>query len=67
MLQRSGDFGEPHFQGTGFLARRGCTGEVVIADNGSTNRSQAIAAANGARVVHVVLVCAHRATGWSAW
>jgi glycosyltransferase involved in cell wall biosynthesis len=36
-----------------FLARSGCTGEVVIADNGSTDRSQAIAAANGARVVHV--------------
>jgi glycosyltransferase involved in cell wall biosynthesis len=31
-----------------FLARSGCTGEVVIADNGSTDRSQAIAAANGA-------------------
>src|SRR5438034_3877662 len=36
-----------------FLARSGCPGEVVIADNGSTDRSQAIAAANGARVVHV--------------
>src|SRR6267378_7884160 len=36
-----------------FLARSGCTGEVVIADNGSTDRSPAIAAANGARVVHV--------------
>jgi glycosyltransferase involved in cell wall biosynthesis len=36
-----------------FLSRSGCTGEVVIADNGSTDRSQAIAAANGARVVHV--------------
>jgi glycosyltransferase involved in cell wall biosynthesis len=36
-----------------FFARSGCTGEVVIADNGSTDRSQAIAAANGARVVHV--------------
>ena len=36
-----------------FLARSGCTGEVVIADNGSTDGSQAIAAANGARVVHV--------------
>jgi glycosyltransferase involved in cell wall biosynthesis len=33
--------------------RSGCTGEVVIADNGSTDGSQAIAAANGARVVHV--------------
>jgi glycosyltransferase involved in cell wall biosynthesis len=36
-----------------FLARCACTGEVVIADNGSTDGSQAIAAANGARVVHV--------------
>jgi glycosyltransferase involved in cell wall biosynthesis len=36
-----------------FLARSGCTGEVVIADNGSTDGSQAIAAANGARVVHI--------------
>jgi glycosyltransferase involved in cell wall biosynthesis len=36
-----------------FLARSGCTGEVVIADNGSTDGSQAIAAANGARVIHV--------------
>jgi len=36
-----------------FLAGSGCTGEVVVADNGSTDGSQAIAAANGARVVHV--------------
>ena len=36
-----------------FLARSGCTGEVVIADNGSTDGSEAIAEANGARVVHV--------------
>jgi len=36
-----------------FLARGGVNGEVVIADNGSTDGSQALAAANGARVVHV--------------
>src|SRR6266566_4512654 len=36
-----------------FLARSGCTGEVVVADNGSTDGSQTIAAANGARVVSV--------------
>jgi glycosyltransferase involved in cell wall biosynthesis len=36
-----------------FLSRSGCTGEVIIADNGSTDGSQAIAEANGARVVHV--------------
>ena len=36
-----------------FLARSGCTGEVVVADNGSTDGSQTIAAANGARVVHI--------------
>jgi glycosyltransferase involved in cell wall biosynthesis len=36
-----------------FLVHNGGTGEVVIADNGSTDGSQAIAAANGARVVHV--------------
>jgi len=36
----------------GYLARAGVAGEVVIADNGSTDGSQAIAAAHGARVVH---------------
>ena len=33
-----------------YLARSGIAGEVVIADNGSTDGSQAIAAAAGARV-----------------
>jgi hypothetical protein len=37
----------------GFLARSGVAGEVLIADNGSTDGSQAIAAALGARVVPV--------------
>lgn len=37
----------------GFLARSGIEGEVVIADNGSTDGSQAIAASQGARVVAV--------------
>jgi glycosyltransferase involved in cell wall biosynthesis len=36
-----------------FLTRTGCHGEVVVADNGSTDGSQAIAEANGARVVTV--------------
>ncbi len=36
-----------------FLARSGVNGEVVIADNGSTDGSQALAEANGARVIHV--------------
>ncbi len=36
-----------------FLIRASIVGEVVIADNGSTDGSQAIAAANGARVVPV--------------
>ncbi len=36
-----------------FLARSGISGEVVIADNGSTDGSQAIARASGARVVEV--------------
>ena len=36
-----------------FLHRAGIRGEVVIADNGSTDGSQAIARANGARVVDV--------------
>jgi glycosyltransferase involved in cell wall biosynthesis len=36
-----------------FLARSGVEGEVVIADNGSTDGSQAIGLANGARVIHV--------------
>ncbi|WP_207633007.1 glycosyltransferase family 2 protein [Devosia aurantiaca] len=35
-----------------FLARTGISGEVLIADNGSTDGSQAIATAHGARVVH---------------
>ena len=37
----------------GYLARSGVAGEVVIADNGSTDGSQAIAEAAGARVVPV--------------
>ena len=37
----------------GFLARSGVTGEVVIADNGSTDGSQALAEASGARVVAI--------------
>jgi glycosyltransferase involved in cell wall biosynthesis len=37
----------------GYLARAGVAGEVVIADNGSTDGSQAIAEAAGARVVSV--------------
>ena len=36
-----------------FLASKGIDGEVVIADNGSTDGSQAIAVGAGARVVHV--------------
>jgi len=34
------------------IARSGLTGEVVICDNGSTDRSVEVAAAAGARVVH---------------
>ena len=37
----------------GYLARSGVAGEVLIADNGSTDGSQAIATAGGARVVAV--------------
>ena len=37
----------------GFLERSGIAGEVLIADNGSTDGSQAIATAAGARVVPV--------------
>src|SRR5258708_34001335 len=36
-----------------FLLRTGIAGEVLIADNGSTDGSQAIAAAHGARVVDI--------------
>jgi glycosyltransferase involved in cell wall biosynthesis len=36
-----------------FLARSGISGEVLIADNGSTDGSQVIAEQHGARVVHV--------------
>ena len=35
-----------------YLTRSGVVGEVVIADNGSTDGSQAIAQAGGARLVH---------------
>jgi glycosyltransferase involved in cell wall biosynthesis len=37
----------------GYLARSGVNGEVIIADNGSTDGSQDIARAHGARVVDV--------------
>ncbi|SFZ86163.1 Glycosyltransferase involved in cell wall bisynthesis [Devosia enhydra] len=37
----------------GYLARSGVSGEVLIADNGSTDGSQEIARAHGARVVDV--------------
>jgi len=36
-----------------YLSRSGIAGEVVIADNGSTDGSQAIAVAHGARVVAI--------------
>jgi len=36
-----------------FLARSGVRGEVVVADNGSTDGSQAIATSGGARVVDI--------------
>jgi glycosyltransferase involved in cell wall biosynthesis len=36
-----------------FLSRTGIAGEIVIADNGSTDGSQAIAEAHGARVVSI--------------
>lgn len=36
-----------------FLARSGMRGEIVVADNGSSDGSREIAAANGARVVEV--------------
>jgi hypothetical protein len=36
-----------------FLVRRGITGEVLVADNGSTDGSQALAESLGARVVSV--------------
>lgn len=37
----------------GYLARSGIRGEVLIADNGSTDGSQSIARTNGARVVAI--------------
>ncbi|MCS6994536.1 MAG: glycosyltransferase family 2 protein [Anaerolineales bacterium] len=37
----------------GFLARHNISGEVVVADNGSTDRSIEIAQSLGARVVHI--------------
>ncbi len=36
-----------------FLERNGINGEIIVADNGSTDRSAEIAASMGARVVHV--------------
>jgi glycosyltransferase involved in cell wall biosynthesis len=36
-----------------YLARSGVAGEVVVADNGSTDGSQAIARAHGARVIDI--------------
>ncbi len=38
----------------GFLRRAGVNGEVLVADNGSTDGSQALAEASGARVVGVL-------------
>lgn len=38
-----------------FLDRSGIAGEIVVADNGSTDGSQAIAVAGGARVVPIAL------------
>ena len=40
-------------KGLGFLEREGVAGEVVVADNGSTDGSQHIARQLGARVVDV--------------
>jgi glycosyltransferase involved in cell wall biosynthesis len=40
-------------KGRGFLARNGVRGEIVVADNGSTDGSQAIAQSHGARVVAI--------------
>ena len=40
-------------QAKGFLERSGITGEVVVSDNGSTDGSQSLALAAGARLIHV--------------
>ena len=40
-------------QARGYLDRAGVQGEVVVADNGSTDGSQRLAEAAGARVVHI--------------
>ena len=39
----------------GFLERNGIAGEVIVADNGSTDGSREIARAGGARVVEAAM------------
>ena len=52
--QRGRDAGDVHPQGQATaIAALGIAGEVVVADNGSTDGSQDIARAEGARVVDV--------------
>ena len=53
MPQRSRDAGGLHQEGPGALTQHNLDGEVVIADNGSSDGSPAIATRLGARVVNI--------------
>jgi len=52
-LNESETLGKCLTKAQGFIRRTGIRGEVVVADNGSTDGSQGIAASHGARVVPI--------------
>lgn len=52
-LNEANTIGECITKAQGYLAQRGLRGEVLIADNGSTDNSEKLAVAKGARVVRV--------------
>ena len=52
-LNEAETIGSVHRKAQAFLARKGVAGEVVVADNGSTDESREIARQHGARLVNV--------------